>query len=202
MTHAGMVEAKTCGVPIRHHCGIPSDYQASILKHSDLRDNDYAYVWESPDHALGTCCEPKADTTIHALQPAAQNKSVVHYCAALPKDSAILHDVLTASFPPPNQQQAAQPGSGTPLSTFQTTKHFFDTDPDVVPSATLSAGANIQTLDRFHRFPPCDDCERTRLGEKDPPEGAGVVGSPAATVATPQSTSCAVDDNDISPDSI
>ena len=179
MTHATVMEAKTCGVPIRHHCAMASDYQASILKHSDLRDNDYAYVWESPDHSIGTCCEGKTDTTIHALQPAAQNQNVVHYCATLPKDSAMIHDPFSTSFPNnPLPQEGA-------MSTFQGTKHYFDLDPDVVPSAT---GPGIKTLDRFHRFPPCDDCERTRLNQKE-----DTVGKPAT---------CATENNDISPDSL
>ena len=179
MTHATIMEAKTCGVPIRHHCAMASDYQASILKHSDLRDNDYAYVWESPDHSIGTCCEGKTDTTIHALQPAAQNQNVVHYCATLPKDSAMIHDPFSTSFP-------NNPPKGGAMSTFQGTKHYFDLDPDVVPSAT---SPGIKTLDRFHRFPPCDDCERTRLNQKSEDSA----GKPAT---------CATENNDISPDSL
>ncbi len=183
MTHAGIIEAKSCAVPIRHHCAMASDYQASILKHGDLRDNDYAYVWESPDHSIGTCCEAKTDTAIHALQPASQNKNIVHYCATLPKDVGVLHsDAFTA------YAANAPPPQGTPkhaLSTFQGTKHYFDLDPDVVPSAT-NPGA--PTLDRFHRFPPCDDCERTRLNENKEPEG--------------QSAACATENHDGSPDSL
>ena len=186
MTHASIMEAKTCGVPIRHHCAMASDYQASILKHSELRDNDYAYVWESPDHSIGTCCEGKTDTTIHALQNAAQNQNIVHYCATLPKDSAILHDPFSPSFSNNPQQQSGGPKN--PLSTFQGTKHYFDIDPDVVPSAT---SPGIKSLDRFHRFPPCDDCERTRLNSEK--ETAGK----AAATAT-----CATEKNDISPDSL
>ena len=179
MTHASIMETKSCGVPILHHCAMASDYHPSIFKHSELRDNDYSYVWESPDNSLGTCCEGKADATVKGLQPTAQNKNGVHFCATFPKDSAISHDTFTNSCS--NNLPA---GAENSLSTFQGTKHYFDIDPDVVPSAS---NPGIKTLDRFHRFPPCDDCERTRLTENEP---------------TGRPVTCAIHKNDISPDSL
>ena len=160
MTHSNMLEATTCKGAVRHQCAArTTDYQASILKHTHPRDNDYAHVWDSPQNSVAFCdhinIEAKIvpihmDTecleihqnkdTIHSTT-SNDEKDVLHICSSLPKDTNKAQERMSPLIQP----------SSDVLTTFQESGVNFD--PDVVPLS------ETQTLDAFHTLPRCNNCE-------------------------------------------
>ncbi len=146
MTHSNMLEATTCEGAVRHQCAaLTVDCGGSIIKHSHPRDNDYAYVWDSPHRQTAYCGTTDMETKIVPINTDSQdiNMANIHVsanmenvekehnmiCDTFPKDNLRNGDEVktTSSFKPSQKLTSTFHGSGV---------HF---DPDVVPLATTPA---------------------------------------------------------------
>ncbi len=173
MTHSNMLEATTCKGAVRHQCASrntdyqcaarTTDYQASILKHPHPRDDDYAYVWDSPHHRAAYCDASDMEARIIPIHLDAhteheiekhnrpmhtcanmENTDKENTCATLPKQNTTdqgIHTESISSFKPAQNILPAFQGPGV---------HF---DPDVVPS---TIDITSKTSDIHHIAPQCD----------------------------------------------
>ncbi len=160
MTHSNLLEATTCKGAVRHQCaGRTTDYQASILTHPHPRDNDYAYVWDSPQNRIAFCDHINVEAKIvpfhtdtQCLEIQEDKDKIVSLTPNKEKD--VSHICSTCSKDTINSQERTSPlirPSSDVLTTFQGSGVHFD--PDIVPLS------DTQTLDTFHTLPPCNNCE-------------------------------------------
>ncbi len=154
MTHSNMLEAKTCKGTVRHQCAArTTDYQASIPKHPHPRDDDYAYVWDSPQNRIAFCDHTNVEAKIVPIHMDTECLEIEENKDKIISPTHNMHNgKINVPYNGPTQlKDSKTKPSSDALTTFQESGVHFD--PDVVPLS------DTQILDTFHTLPPCNNCE-------------------------------------------